>query len=73
MRQLELPYWIDDEQLDLDQELERQILHGLAQSSALLLLASPTSWNSPWVQFEVTSAIRLGRPLHYLKVPEFTV
>lgn len=68
MRQLDVPYWIDDEQLDLSQSLEGQILRGLAQSNVLLLLASSTSWSSPWVQFEVSSALRLARPVHCVKV-----
>jgi hypothetical protein len=68
MRRARISYWIDSERLDLEKDLECQIVHGMKQSSHILLIESSSSMASPWVQFEVDIARELNRSIERLSL-----
>jgi hypothetical protein len=68
MRRARISYWIDSERLDLEKDLECQIVHGMKQSSHILLIESSSSLASPWVQFEVDIARELNRSIGRLSL-----
>jgi hypothetical protein len=63
LREHKVAYWIDSENLDLDQSLKGQIFQGLRRATTLLLIDSAPSRESRWVRFEMQAALVLGRPI----------
>jgi hypothetical protein len=53
---------------DLEKDLECQIVHGMKQSSHILLIESSSSLASPWVQFEADIARELNRSIGRLSL-----
>jgi hypothetical protein len=55
--------WIDYLNLDLKRDIETQIATAVRESKSLLLIASPDSVSSPWVQFELSVCLRYRKPV----------
>ena len=50
--------WVDEDQLNFGDSLAEKLELALEQSSHFLIILSPTSVNSEWVQFELQKAIK---------------
>ncbi|MCA9903661.1 MAG: toll/interleukin-1 receptor domain-containing protein, partial [Anaerolineae bacterium] len=59
----DISLWFDVQQLEPGTDWQQDIADGLAQSSAVVLLASPEAVRSPYVEREWRAAIDAGKPV----------
>jgi hypothetical protein len=55
--------WVDSDCLDVGSPLRPQLCTAVSRASAIVLIDSPASRASPWVQFEQAVARALGKPV----------
>lgn len=63
LREMNLQPWVDRSQLMVGNRWREEIQTAIQCSSALVLFISPDSVHSPNVQFEVRTALHLGKPI----------
>lgn len=65
---LNINYWIDHQNLDLQECLETQIYSALKKSDCVLQIVSKSSRQSEWVNFEKKVASKLGKEIFEFSV-----
>lgn len=63
LKKLEVGGWLDGSDIAAGSAFPEAIRKALNRASAVLVLVSPSSLKSQWVQFEVGAAEALGKPI----------
>jgi hypothetical protein len=63
LRKANLSGWMDASDLATGSSIASEVRNALNHASAVLVLLSPASLHSQWVQFEIGAAEALGKPI----------
>ncbi|WP_410510524.1 toll/interleukin-1 receptor domain-containing protein [Nodosilinea sp. E11] len=61
--------WIDYQNLNLTEPLAPQIASAIRAANLVLVVSSPHTWLSRWVQFELLLAQLWCKSIHVIRVP----